>query len=172
MSWNQQQNGGNGGQKQYKMPDLGRGRLRPGDKSRNPKAPDFRGLVNCDGHIISVAMWYESAKQGQNGQMMPESWSVVAETFDPNKRPGNGQQPGQHPPQQQGYAAQAPTYAASPQQAAGYAATPPQGYAPAPGYQPPQGQPQAAPPRWGGQPGQPQGQQAQGGGYTKEQLPF
>ena len=167
MAWNQQQQNSNG-QPQYKIPDPGTGKLRP-PKTRTDKSPHFRGLINVDGHIISAALWFYPAKPGKDGQMMPETFMVKAETFDPNRQQGAAppqQQQMQYAPQTgQGYVPQgAPNQAAMPV----YAQTPPQGggYQPAPGYQPPQQAPQQ-PPRWGGAPGQQQPQ-----GYVKSEVPF
>jgi hypothetical protein len=181
MTWNanqSQQQNGNGQQFQRRIPDPGKGRLRMVDKARArdaSKAPDFRGLINCDGHLIEVSIWHNPAKQGPSG-MMPESFSASVRTFDPNQQGQGQQQPAQQqmpyaPPQQTTpqYVPQ-PQYAPSPQ--------PPQngGYAPAPGYHPPQqGQPPMAPqpPRWGGGPGQTmQASAAQGGGIPRSDIPF
>lgn len=183
MSWNgqqngQQQNGYNGQQQPRKIPDLGRGRLRKTQK-KTDKSPDFSGLVNHEGQIIQISMWYEPARAAANGQMMQESWSVRTSRYDPNQQGQQApQQQMQYPPQQpQGY--QQPTYA---QQAPGPAHAPgpqpPQhgGYAPAPGYVPPP--PAVAPPQapqWGGQPAQgrpPQGQAPQQAGYKAADVPF
>ena len=158
MSWTQNGNGNGQQQRSLKIPDPGKGRLRIVDKAkaRDPaKAPDFRGLINCDGHIMWVSIWYNAPKQGERG-MMPEGWSVACQTYDANQQ--LAQQQMQYVPQ--------PSPMPQPQ--------PQQGYTPAPGYQPPpppQGQPPQAPvqpQRWGGTPGQPQQQ----GGYTKKEVPF
>lgn len=174
MSWNP-----NGQQQQRKIPDPGKGRLR---KTREIKrrpdgtqlSPDFNGLINHEGQILSLSIWFEAAKAGGNGQMMPESFSARVSRYDPNAQgqqaPQQQQMPMQYPPQQPPvYAQQAPgpAYAPSPQ--------PPQhgGYAPAPGYQPPP--PAGAPPQapqWGGQPQQGRPPQAQAGGYQKSEIPF
>lgn len=194
MTWNanQSQQNGNGQQFQRRIPDPGKGRLRMVDKARArdaSKAPDFRGLINCDGHLIEVSIWHNPAKQSQNGSgMMPESFSASVRTFDPNQQnQGQGQQ--QPVQQQMPYApAPQPQYAPAPQYAQHpvgpqHQQGPPQqyppqngGYAPAPGYHPPQAQPQQAPvqpPRWGGGPGQTmQANAAQGGGIPKSEIPF
>lgn len=210
MSWNngQQQNGGwgngNGQQRQQqKMPHPSMGRLRKTQKSK-PTSPDFRGLANvvvpaaalqqlmaqaqqtgAANLIITVSSWYEPAKQGPTG-LMPESWSLRVEPYDPNRQQGQGQQQMnygsnggyQHQPQagNQQYPPQGHYAPPPPQQ--GYAPPPPQGggYAPAPGYTPPQGAPQAAPaPAWGGQPAGGQRPPAANGGAQgghPEQPPF
>jgi hypothetical protein len=176
MSWNQN---GNGQQQQRKIPEPGRGRLRPprGEVKLKPDGsrltPNFVGLGNWKGQIISFSLWYEPAKAGSNGQMMPESFNMRLN--DPDQQQQQPQQQMQYPPQQttapgyqQVYAqpAPGPAYAPSPQ--------PPQhgGYAPAPGYVPPP--PVAAPPapQWGGQPAQGRPPQAQAAGYQKSEIPF
>ena len=179
MTWqaNQSQQNGNGQQFQRKIPDPGKGRLRMVDKTkaRDPsKAPDFRGLVNCDGHLVEISIWHNPAAQGKNG-WMPESFSASVRTFDPNQQ-NQGQAPQQPVQQQMPYAPPPQPHYQQPQ-------VPPQqgGYAPAPGYHPPQQgyQPQAAPtappqpPRWGGSPGMTQQPvAAQGGGIPKSEVPF
>lgn len=176
---------GNGQQFQRKIPELGKGRLRkprgPAKHDANGRVitPDFTGLINFEGQILSASIWYNPATPGQNGQMMPESFAVKVARYDPNQQGQAPQQPMQQqmpyaPPQQPAYAPAnaAPAYAPPPQQ--GYQQPPQQGgYAPAPGYQP-QGQPPQQPPRWGGQPGaqaQPATMQAQGG-YKPSDVPF
>lgn len=185
-------------QPQLKIPDPGKGRLKEVDKSktRDPsKAPDFRGLVNCDGHVMWLSIWYNPAKQGQHG-MMPPGWSCALQTYDPNSRQQQPQQPqyaqqqhnyapGPQPPQhgapQGGYQPQPPQNQQPPQNGGWQAGAPvhpqppPQqggGYTPAPGYTPPQ-QPR---PTWGGQTnggqGQAQGQQQPMGDVINDKLPF
>lgn len=182
MSWNQN------GQPQQprRIPDLGRGRLRKTQK-KTEKSPDFNGLVNYEGHIISVSAWYEPEKAAPNGQMMPASFSVRASRYDPNQGQGQAQpaqqqmpygqpqQPQYAPPQQQ--PAYAPQYVPPLHQ---QAASVNGGYAPAPGYVPPHtttyvtpqpAQPPQQPPQWGGAPAQTRPAQAQGG-YAKGEVPF
>jgi hypothetical protein len=221
MSWNNGngngggwQGGGGGGQRTPKIPEPSYGRLRRTQKSK-PTSPDFRGLVNVPislqelqklmaqaqaqggaNHIINVSTWYEPAKAGNNGTMLPESWSVRVSSYDPNAQQGQGQQQMnygsnggyQHQPQANG-GGQPPQYQQQ-QQPQGHYAPPPQngggGYAPAPGYTPPpnhgaggapqqpQGGQQA--PVWGGQPGggqrPPQANGGAPGGFQGEQPPF
>lgn len=189
MAWN---NGNGNGQQQRKIPDLGKGWLRKTkDIKRNQEgkqlSPDFNGLVNFEGQILDVAIWYYAPRAGQNGQMMPESFSVSARRHDPNQRGQAPQQPMQQQMQyspQQGYAPANGGQYAPPSNGAQvgpqYQQGPPQqyppqqgGYAPAPGFQP-QGQPPQQAPRWGGQPGaqaQPATMQGQGG-YKPSDVPF
>lgn len=128
-----------GGQtNQPKIPEPGRGRLRP-PKTRTEKSPQFRGLVNIDGHVVSIAIWYQAAAAGQNGQMMPESFSVQAETYNPNAPPRQPQQPhGGYQP-------------APPQSPQGYQPAPQGGFQGAPQQRQPQGyqQPQQQPMNYG-----------------------
>lgn len=159
-----------------KIPQLGRGRASKVDKSkplRNPRQdgsdprPDFRGIVNVDGHIVEISMWYQPPKEW-NGKLLPESWSLNAVTCHPNTglAPPRPQQPqpqqGGYASQPQGYQQQLPMHqpqgAPGALQAGGYAggsypshphqnAAPAPtggpgsgnygGYQPAPGYQPP-----------------------------------
>lgn len=173
-----------------KIPDPGSGMLRP-PKDPKEKSPAFTGLVNYNGQIISMSIWY-MAPSGQ----MPASFSVKVQPYDPNR----GQQPqqGGYPPQQQGfnYGQQPPQQGYAPQQgypqqgqAPQHHAPPPpqhapqhtqqyqpaQQHAPPPPQYPPQGYqpaPQAGPP-----PQYPPRQQAAnygdpGATFQREEIPF
>lgn len=189
MSWNgQQQNGYNGQQRQRRIPEPGKGRLRKTNKSK-PTSPDFKGLINFNGQIIDLAIWFEQPRQGQDGQMIPESWSCKVQAYDPNAQQGQGQ-PGGYQQRQMNYGQPPPQNYAPPP--GNYAPQPPPanggGYAPHPGYRPPQpatGVPhgqqppqQQQPPQWGGAPAQaqrpPQGAPAGQGapGYGQSDIPF
>ena len=185
MSWGN--NGQNGQQQnQRKIPNPGEGKLREVDKSRsrNPdKAPTISGLINVDGHIIDVAGWYYPPKANGQGQMMPGTFLVKANTYDPNRQsqqqapqqPSYGQPPQQTgyyaPPQHGGYPQQQPQGYQPPNTGGGYA--PDRGYTP-PNQNPQHGQPQqpqGQPGRWGGNPGQPQNNQG-GGRIPDSEVPF
>jgi hypothetical protein len=177
-----------------KIPEAGKGRLYA-NKNKQPgdKKPDFDGLINVDGHVIQVAIWYMAETVGQNGQRLPAAWSVSAETCDPQTghRLAGGQPPQQAgyqptPPQQGGYQPAPQGGYQQPPQQGGYQPAPPQqgGYQPAPqggyqqppqqaGYQPPQGAPTPPgyiPPgtSYGGAPGPSAG----AGGIRKDEIPF
>jgi hypothetical protein len=181
------------GQRQAKMPDPGRGRLREiaADKVKTRPdgsrlSPNFFGYVNVDGVIKSMSIWYMPA----NGQM-PACFDVRISDPQQNQQPQAYQQPqqayqqpaqgGHYHPQQGhgGYAPQQPPpqggWQAPPQ---GAPTQPPQapsqGYTPAPGYTPPPN-PAGPPPAWGGQTGQTaqaQHHQPPMGQVINDKLPF
>lgn len=165
-----------------KIPEIGSGILRP-PKDPKEKSPQFRGLVNCNGQIMSMSIWY----MAPNGQM-PASFSVKASPYVPNAQTNGApaaygqpqQQPmqyGQPPPQQyappQGYPPQHQPWPQQPQQ-------PPQqaqrAYQPAPQatqpppYQPPQAPAYGAPQAQQRPAAQPYG--APGGTFDSGEIPF
>lgn len=190
MSWG---NGQQNGQRQRKIPEMGKGRLRKQQK-KNPQSPDFGGLVNIPPNqhstLYNAAIWYSPPKQMPDGTMLPEIFEMRVTPCDAAGNFLQQPQGQQQMPQAQGWAPQpqgAPVYAQpapGPQYAPG--PQPPQhgGYAPAPGYTPPQPQPAPQPqqrPTWGGQPAQGQAGPPSGaggapqtaqGGYRPNDVPF
>jgi hypothetical protein len=194
MTWNQNQGGGNQGggeRRMLKHPDPGKGILRLNDKTKGQgdpsKKPDFKGLINCDGHVMWLSIWHLPARQAQDGTMLAEGWSVGVQTYQEQQ----GQQQGQQAPQQPPQYNQPPQGHYSPPhgQGAPTGYVPDRGYTPQP-HQPQQGQgyqggapnqpPQHGAPQvpgrqggWGGRPqgGQPQGQQQNGLPFD-EKIPF
>jgi hypothetical protein len=111
-------------------------------QKKSPKSPDFWGLANINGQIVSVSAWYYPASQ--DGK--PESFSLAIQPYDPNQQgqQQHGQAPQSYQPPQNGGGwnggQQQMNYGHQQQQ-------PPQGhyapqgggggYAPAAGYTPP-----------------------------------
>lgn len=182
------------------------------NKSGNANAPQFKGHATWNGRKVDISLWYMEA-QGQTpaawsiqmrepgpGYEYPAGTVIPAGKGGPNKYAPQQQQPQQQmnyqapqqgyapPPQQpqQGYGAPQQQYAPQqPQQ--GYAPHPGvpqgQGYAPAPGYQPPpQQSAQQQPPQQpngggGGYRSNPAGGNLQNGphrqgGFTDDAIPF
>lgn len=81
--------------------------LWPGDKSKNPNAPDLRGTINVNGQEFNISLWNNNKRQHQNSPAMKGKIS------DKNAA--------QRPPQQQNYGYTA-AGAQVPQGHAGYAA--------------------------------------------------
>ncbi len=71
----------------------GSGWARRNANKNSPQSPDFRGTVKTpEGIVYFVSAWHKPASQSQNGEWMPEAFSL---SVTPINQQGQQQQPGQ-----------------------------------------------------------------------------